>query len=493
MTCGRGSTVFGSLTRRFAVFGGLFVAGTCILIAVLAWHMVRADMREEAESSNIDLGRAFANVVWPRYAYFLHNAHNRSPEDLRAHARTAALRHDMLSMLDGLSVLKVKIYDRNGLSVFSTQTQEIGEKEKYSASFRQALEGQIVSTLFYNEVPGLGGRDILATCIPLRRNGQVVAVLELYKDVTEPLARLRRSQSIVVSTVMGTLLALYLALIAVVWRSEKQIHAQHEENVRLMREKAAAEEASRLKSAFMANMSHELRTPLNAVLGYAEILDTQLYGPIGTAKYLDCAHNIQSSGRYLLAIIDDILDMARLESGELTLEEEDVSLVEVIEASIAMIQVQAEGTGIELVADVPADLPRVRADRRRLIQALLNLLSNAVKFSTAGQQVHIRAARTPAGGVEICVIDEGIGIAPKDIARVLSPFGRVEGPYARKFEGTGLGLPIAKALIEMHGGILDLQSTRGCGTTARIELPAERIEDTDAPASEDEPSAASAA
>jgi signal transduction histidine kinase len=238
----------------------------------------------------------------------------------------------------------------------------------------------------------------------------------------------------------------------------------------------AAAAANHAKSSFLASMSHELRTPLNAVIGFAEMMTTEAFGPLGNKKYRDYASDIRSSGIHLLTIINDILDISRIDSGEGRLEEEVLDLRLVISQSLRMVAHQAELSTVELKTTIEPGLPRMRGDKRRLKQVLINLLANAVKFTPAGGRVSVRAWREDER-IAVSVSDTGIGIPKKDLQRALERFGQVDGRLARKYEGVGLGLPLATELMKMHGGSLTLESAENVGTTVTVFLPRSRIVD----------------
>ena len=239
--------------------------------------------------------------------------------------------------------------------------------------------------------------------------------------------------------------------------------------------KETAEQASRAKSDFLANMSHELRTPLNAILGFSETIATELFGPIGQPRYTSYARDIHASGTHLLAIINDILDLSKIEAGKYEIRPEPVAVAALVDDCVRIVSGQAAEQGVVLSARVDPALPPLHLDQRATKQILLDLLSNALKFTPAGGAVTVAAERLADGGAALRVTDTGIGIAAADIPRVLTPFVQVEGTMTRQHAGTGLGLPIAKALAEMHGGEMSIESTPGHGTTVSVRFGPSRV------------------
>ncbi len=232
-----------------------------------------------------------------------------------------------------------------------------------------------------------------------------------------------------------------------------------------------AEIANRMKAAFLAAMSHELKTPLNAVLGFSEIIRDQMLGPVGHDAYRDYAGDIHKSGTRLLAVINDVLDVTRLEGGLLTIEARPENVLDVAESAIKLARnITQDQRAIDI--QVEADVPSLLVDPRRLAQALGNLLANALKFTPENGAVRLCARLLPDGGVALVVEDSGIGMAPETVAAALEPFRQLDGTLSRRFEGAGLGLSIAKALAELHGGALRIQSAVGEGTCVTIALPA---------------------
>jgi signal transduction histidine kinase len=239
--------------------------------------------------------------------------------------------------------------------------------------------------------------------------------------------------------------------------------------------KEQAEQANRAKSMFLANMSHELRTPLNAISGFSEIIEKELFGTLGDHRYAEYAQDIHASGQHLLAIINDILDLSRIEEGQDELDESEYAIGDVIEACMPLVRERAVAARIRIELDIAENLPPVMIDLRRIKQILINLLSNAIKFTESGGRVLVSASLKPAGAMEIMVKDTGIGMRAEDLPKAMEPFGQIDSSLARRYEGTGLGLSLAKQLTETHGGRLLVESEPGIGTTVRMLLPPDRL------------------
>jgi PAS domain S-box-containing protein len=235
-----------------------------------------------------------------------------------------------------------------------------------------------------------------------------------------------------------------------------------------------AEVANKMKAAFLAAMSHELKTPLNAVLGFSEIIRDELLGPVGHAGYQEYAGDIHESGARLLAVINDVLDVSRLEGGLLTIEAQEEKVLDMAERAIVVARaLTQDNRAIEI--DVPSDIPLLYVDQRRIAQALGNLLANALKFTPEGGTVRFAARLQSGSSLHLIVEDTGIGMAQETISAALEPFRQLDASLARRFEGAGLGLSISKALAELHGGQLSVRSAVGEGTTVTIALPAARV------------------
>jgi len=265
---------------------------------------------------------------------------------------------------------------------------------------------------------------------------------------------------------------LYMTAVTEGILAEERARRRTEEELR--RALIRAEAASKAKSDFLANMSHELRTPLTAILGFSETMQSGIFGPIAPAKYADYVNKIHSSGGHLLAIVSDVLDMSRIEAGEAKLDESEIDLAEAVDECLEMLRPRSEKKRMLIDCRVDAGIPRLRADRRMLKQMVLNLLTNAVTFTPDGGRVSVSAAVDPERRMAISIADSGIGIAKSDLTRVMEPFHTVERPQARSFQGIGLGLPLTRSMVELHGGTLALDSQTGVGTVATLTFPAAR-------------------
>jgi signal transduction histidine kinase len=243
---------------------------------------------------------------------------------------------------------------------------------------------------------------------------------------------------------------------------------------RLIQARSQAETANRAKSEFLANMSHELRTPLNAIIGFSEIIAHELFGPLGNEKYRDYMKDIHQSSLHLLSIINDVLDMSKIEAGKLELSREPLNIRSLIGEVIRMMRERADSRGIELAPTLVDEELEIWADERAMKQIFLNLLSNAIKFSRDGGVVCIRVVADRPDFAIVEFEDQGIGMNEEELERALQPFGQAKPSTTRNYGGTGLGLPITKGLIEAHGGRLAIESRPGQGTIARIAMPTER-------------------
>jgi cell cycle sensor histidine kinase DivJ len=252
----------------------------------------------------------------------------------------------------------------------------------------------------------------------------------------------------------------------------RDISARKAQEDEILKARDAAESANRAKTQFLANMSHELRTPLNAIIGFSEILNRELYGRIGEERYREYAHLIHDSGEHLLSVVNEVLDMSKIEAGKFDIVHEHFDVQALVKSCCEIMRHQGEKKLVEVRINAEPDLPELVADKRACKQILLNLLANAIKFTEAGGFVEVSARRLEEN-IELAVADDGIGIAEKDIPKLGNPFVQAESSYDRSYEGAGLGLSVVKGLVRLHGGTFEIESVLGEGTTVIICLPIE--------------------
>ena len=496
----------------FSYLRYFFGASVIIILAgaiLFGWNYRNAAdkiITKQAEQNNRALSTSFSKIVWrdysammQQYFYFM------KPEDRAQYQEFLDFGNKTRNLLLDMEVVKLNIYTPAGDVLISTnQFRELNandpkavitgfENSKIAPStiFTSGkIESEIVYDATYFKPFGAAAKGVLIrSLIPLKPDNlpdnvisdpaqqnsgsNVQAVMEIYFDVTENAETLRSYQYYGSALIMLIFAILYMALIYTSRRAEKIIERQHETNIELAAAKASAETENEQKSQFLANISHELRTPLNAIIGFSEIIKDEVMGAINNEQYKNYIKDIHSSGVHLLSLINDILDYSKAEAGKLDLEYQDIDLGKLIASSLRLQEPRAKSADVELVRELPDEQLIIRSDPKRLKQVLLNLLSNAVKFTPSGGDVKISAWRNlqDTDHISIEVKDSGIGIAPKDIAKALSPFGQVDSELSRRYEGTGLGLPLTKKFTELLGGQLKLSSEVNRGTTVTVILP----------------------
>ena len=267
---------------------------------------------------------------------------------------------------------------------------------------------------------------------------------------------------------------LVIGLVLLLFRERRVVDLKEQAELTALAAKHSAEEANRAKSEFLANMSHELRTPLNAIIGFSSIIRNEMLGKVNIPRYREYAGDIHASGEHLLAIINDILDLSKVEAGKYELAEQDFDADEIMTAALRLVREKVERSDIDLKVAPPSTLVQLSADRRALLQVLINLLANALKFTEKGRIV-LSGEMTDGGGFVYSVADTGIGMTPAQIKIALQPFGQIQNALTRAQSGTGLGLPLSDRMVRMHGGWLEIQSTPGQGTRVSVHLPPSRV------------------
>ena len=380
-------------------------------------------------------------------------------------------------------VFRYKVFGSDGRIVFGLRAIDLGQPST-NAKFAEIVKaGRSLVEIERKEDFGQYCIVSSEAYIPITNGTDFQGAIEVYVDMTDRAAAIRDLANLGLSgllfllVVFGGVCSIFVArnICAYIRQLEEVEQARRRamaaETV-LGRGKDEAERANRAKSEFLALMSHELRTSLNAVIGFSEIITDQTFGPFGNPKYRDYAKDIHDAGEHLLDLINDILDLSKVEAGMEELHDEPHDVAEIVAAVSAMVKGRANAGEVDLRIEVPGGLPKLRADARRLKQVLVNLLSNAIKFTKPVGRVVLKVGLADSGGYVFEVTDTGIGIAPEDIEKALSVFGQIDIELNRQLDGTGLGLPLTKAVVELHGGSLGLKSTPGRGTTATVALDA---------------------
>jgi len=375
-------------------------------------------------------------------------------------------------------IFKYKIFDPDGHLRFNSgiydgedaDGKDLGEHNPVAAS---VLAGNVVYAELHDGSETPNRPDVYAEAyVPIFRNGKVVAISEVYVDETNAAAMIREDFALFGVIIAGLTL---LVLLVPLWALRLLTQELQQRNFDLNVERARAVDAENAKSAFLAHMSHELRTPLNAIQGLSEMMIRGDLGQLEHPKYLEYSKDINFSAAHLLKLVNDILDLSKIDAGKFELEESDVDLGNVIGDALRIARAWSSTSRVSLKAEAATGTLIARADERAIKQILLNLLSNAAKFTPAGGEIHIAAKLDDSGNGVITVTDTGDGIASADLGSIIEPFNQLRRPAGLQQEGTGLGLSLVKSMIELHGGTLDIQSFVGLGTTVTVTIPAERM------------------
>ncbi|HEX5804226.1 MAG TPA: ATP-binding protein [Azospira sp.] len=490
------------LRRYFSIASGILMLAVVLPLAYAYYHSEVAEHTELAGVRNEALAKTYANTLWPEFGDFLLRT-DLSAEARRRHETTELLHRRIRQMSRDAAVIKIKAYNRDGIAVYSSVLEEIGEDKSRNAGFVAASAGQLINELTHRGTMSasegeIENVDVVSTYIPVRLapDEPARAVFELYSNVTETVARIESVTVRLLITLSGVFLVLYLCLLGIVAHADRILQRQYlairDNEARLQAKKEqlereilerqeieralrasekVAEAASRAKSDFLSGMSHELRTPMNSILGFTQLLESEPGAPLSESQQ-KFARQIMKAGSHLLALIDQILDLSRIEAGKLVLSLEPVQLRALLDESLPMIQHLAEKRQLAPIR-VAVDELRVVADYGRLKQVMLNLLSNAIKYNRAGGSVSVTAAAADERGdcVRIAVTDTGSGIPAERLGELFQPFSRL-GVNSADVEGTGIGLVLTRRMVEAMGGTIGVDSAPGRGSTFWLTLPA---------------------
>ena len=486
------------LLRYFSIASAAALLAVALALAMLYRHTALNQLIRDTEHQSVFLTRSIANGIWPRFAAHVLTASHTAPDSLVDDPSTRLLREALTPLMQGLPILKVKIYDIGGLTVYSTDPAQIGEPVSDNPDFiALAARGEPATELNYGKtLQAISGpvenRTVVESYLPIRgASGAVDGIFEIYFDVTGQISEVESATRTLLFGLLGLFALLYAGLLFVVRRAERIIVVQYdnieqkhqmltqeidrrgkvEAALRLARDDAEA--ASRAKSQFLANMSHELRTPLNAVIGFSEVIADEVLGPVAPPRYREYADDIRNSGRHLLGMVSNVLDLAKVEAGRMEVACGPVDLAELARSAARTVEAQCKANGNSLAVDCQPGLQPMFSDEGMIRAILINLLDNAAKFTRDGNiMLTVRQGGTGDKKQTVFEVrDNGIGI---DGGRIEEMFGEfVQGDYSmtKIHGGSGLGLAISRRFAETLGGGLTMTSAPGRGTTVTLRLP----------------------
>lgn len=458
------------------------------------------NLLESAESNNVTLTHVFSNTLWPDYSDFAAHTSGLDADQLRAAPETNSLYEAVLNQMTNTSVIKVKVYNLEGNTIFSTDQNQIGEDKSNNAGVIAALNGEVISELTHRDTfdafeRTMSDLDVIASYISIQRDedAPIEGVFEVYSDVTPLLQTIQDTRMTVIAVVAVMLTALYLLLSIIVRRAERILKRQHEDLLAIQAElqderalltQKVAEQtadlrqmnkelihAAHLKDQFLAMISHELRTPLATILGRTETLLESIYGQVTDIQH-SVLTGIHSGGIHLLGLVNDLIDVSRITMSDIEVELAPVSLPALCQDALAHINDICQKKRLRISFTMDEAVKNIEADERRLRQILINLLNNAAKFTPEGGLIGLDVGGDAVKQVvNLTVWDNGIGIPEKEQERIFEPFTQIDNRLSRKYDGAGLGLALVKHLTERHGGTVSLESTEGQGCRFIVSLP----------------------
>jgi two-component system, cell cycle sensor histidine kinase PleC len=479
-----------SYIRIFSIISLLIVVGAAYSVGLYYRHIASDDMLDMVKTNSQRLATAYTQSVWMKHRNTISRLSRLDVQKWKNYREYQDLRKDTVNFFEQMKINEMRLYLKNGAMILSVNPT-IGDKvmwiDKNDKEFKSALKGESDAEVHENTEYYLANGEkkegsVIHTYSPIYTQNYIRiladnpttymdAIIRIDYDVTETWKKLSNFQYIAMFGIISIFCLLITLLIFFSRRAETIIAKQHELNLELTAAAATAETENRDKSMFLANISHELRTPLNAIIGFSEILYTTLERTLDP-NHVEYLKDIHGSGKHLLSLINDILEFSKAEAGKLEIDLAEIDGIKMVKNSVRLMIPRAEEAQVTLIEDLPKAHFVLHTDAKKLKQVLLNLLSNSVKFTHPNGQVKITAWHDVVRNRAVFVVsDTGIGIAPKDISKVMTPFGQVDSQLSRRYEGTGLGLPLSKKLVEILGGNFKIESEVGKGTTVTIDVP----------------------
>lgn len=489
--------MFGYL-RIFSIISFLTIFAASVLVGLYLRDIAKNDIHRLVEKSNAVISQSFINNVWKRHRINMQRLQTIEPSEWKNYPQFIEFAQDVSRFFKNLPVSKVNIYSSGGFPMTSTGLfygdlgqvvipgplgRESGEDGKLLLP--KIAQGNAFSNVLDNfplskRAPDQLG-SVMHTIVPLMGEGEnpndppvLDAIMDIYINITEQASRPLMFQAIGTGGILIIFITLMTILIITSRKAEAIITKQYEANLELATAAAAAQAESHDKSQFLANISHELRTPLNAIIGFSDILKTEVLNENASPTHQGYISDINSAGVHLLSLINDILDYSKAEAGKLELEISETNATKLVLSCLRLVAQRADSAQVKLVDSLPKEPFVLSTDQKKFKQVLLNLLSNAIKFTPPGGQVSVSGWRNIADdSFTFEVKDTGIGISPKNISKAMAAFGQIDSSLSRKYDGTGLGLPLTKKFVEVMGGRFMIESEINVGTTITVTLARE--------------------
>lgn len=473
-----------SLAKYFTIFIVIIVAFYC---GEQFYSQVRNKyVQDPIKNHNVKISKNFEQNVWCHYETIFNRLLKKDIKKWSNDSSFKKIKKYITKIINFSGVGKLSLYTEDGELLYSSNDYNVlSLDEDVSIKNIKEIDKTVITAEVYSSLgmySSFNQQDkfkggYVRTIVPISTdscsNNQInnKAIVEIYTYVDVLLENLNIFKIFITVIIVVLFLILYLVSFLLSVKSEKIISKQHEEKLELEKAKAVAESQNQAKSMFLANISHELRTPLNAIIGFSEIIKNEDMGPVGHEQYKEYAKDINNSGTHLLSLINDILDYSKAEAQKLEIQSVDIDLNKMSQSCLRLVETRASEAKVNLIKDLPDKHVILKADPKRTKQIILNLLSNSVKFTPENGSITLKVTKSQLEKkIYIIVTDTGIGIKSKDISKALSAFGQIDSSLSRRYEGTGLGLPLTKKLTEIMGGVFDIKSEEGLGTTITLSF-----------------------